>query len=349
MQYLKGRGTQLNPHNRYQTRQSEVNDEFLNYPSPDTNVSHELCKSIITRNDSPDQPFSQSINQYRGCEHGCIYCFARPSHAYLDLSPGIDFETQLIVKTNAIEQLDREWRKSNYQCKTIALGTNTDPYQPIERQYKITRQILETALRFKHPISIVTKGQLILRDIDLLAELASLKLCHVGISLTTLDNHLKTILEPRAASSNARLNVIKQLSNANIPTSVLCAPIIPAINDKELETLLSSAQQASAKWATWMLVRLPLEVETLFEDWLKQHFPQRTAHVMSLIKQSRNGKASDARFHHRQVGSGIFAELIQQRFEIACKKLGLNQTASPKLSTYLFSPPPLSGSQMDLW
>jgi DNA repair photolyase len=349
MTHWKGRGTAINPDNRYQSRRSDIDEEFAPERAPDTQVREETARSIIARNNSPDIPFSQSINTYRGCEHGCIYCFARPSHAYLDLSPGIDFETRLIAKTNAADQLDIELRKPSYRCETIAMGTNTDPYQPIERDYRLTRQILETALRFKHPVSIVTKSQLILRDIDLLSELAKQDLCHVGISVTTLDNAVKTALEPRTANGAARIKVIRQLSEAGVPTSVMCAPVIPVINDKEMENILSAASDAGAKWAHWMLVRLPLEVAPMFEDWLREHYPQRAEHVMSLIKQCRAGRANDPRFHHRQQGSGVYVDILQQRFEVACKKLGLNTTRPPRLRQDLFSPPPLPGTQIGLW
>jgi len=238
MPQWKGRGTAVNPASRYQAQESEIEDEFAAERAPDTEVREETARSILTRNNSPDIPFNQSINAYRGCEHGCIYCFARPTHAYLDLSPGIDFETKLIAKTNAADQLEDELRKSSYRCETIALGTNTDPYQPIERDYQLTRKILETALRFKHPVSIITKSQLILRDLDLLQELAQFNLCHVGISITTLDNSLKTALEPRTASGAARIKVVRELSNAGIPVSVLCAPIIPAINESPVKNPL---------------------------------------------------------------------------------------------------------------
>ena len=349
MTQWKGRGTASNPDNRYQPQRRDIDEEFAPERAPHTEVREETARSILTRNSSPDIPFSQSINAYRGCEHGCIYCFARPTHAYLDLSPGIDFETKLIAKTNAADQLDEELRKANYRCESIALGTNTDPYQPIERDYQLTRKILEIALRFNNPVSIITKSQLILRDLDLLSELAQRGLCHVGISVTTLDNAIKTALEPRTANGTARIRVIHELSNAKIPVSVLCAPMIPAINDKELEAILGAAAEAGAQWASWMLVRLPLEVAPLFEDWLQTHYPQRAEHVISLIKQSRGGKANDPRFHHRQQGSGVYADLLQKRFDIACRKFALNKIAWPRLRTDLFSVPPQPGEQMGLW
>jgi DNA repair photolyase len=349
MNQWKGRGTASNPDNRYQPQRSDIDDEFMPERAPHTEVRNEIARSIITRNTSPDLPFNQSINAYRGCEHGCIYCFARTTHAYLDLSPGIDFETKLIAKTNAADQLEIELRKTNYRCQAIAMGTNTDPYQPIERDQQLTRQLLEVLTTFQHPCSIITKSQLILRDIDLLAAMAKKNLCHVGISLTTLDDGLKTKLEPRTASGRARVKVIRQLSEAGIPVSVLAAPIIPIINDAELEDLLSAAAEAGAQWASWMMVRLPLEVAPLFEEWLATHFPLRAKHVMNIIQQTRGGKANDPRFHHRQSGSGVFADLLAQRFALACRKLDLNTIPWPELDTTQFCVPPEAGEQMGFW
>jgi DNA repair photolyase len=345
----RGRGTASNPHNRFAPTRSVVEDDgwFQDEtpPSRATEVRRETAKSVITRNNSPDVGFDRSVNPYRGCEHGCIYCFARPSHAYWDLSPGIDFETRLIAKTNLASRLEEELQKPGYVPQPIALGVNTDAYQPIEREQRLTRQALEILLRYKHPVHIITKGSLILRDLDLLSELASQRLVSVAISLTTLDDELKRIMEPRAASPAARLRVMRTLHEAGVPVNVMCAPIIPMINDMELEQLLEAARDAGARSAGYVLLRLPLEIAELFEEWLQAHFPERAAHVMSLIRQSRGGKNYHSQFGSRMRGEGQFAELLAQRFRLARRRFGLDQRDYAGLDCSLFAPP---GAQLTL-
>jgi DNA repair photolyase len=345
----KGRGTAHNPHNRFAARVSVAEDDGWHHevpPTQGTEVRIETAKTIISHNTSPDLPFDRSINPYRGCEHGCIYCYARPSHAYWDLSPGLDFETKLIAKTNAAEVLEQQLSKPGYVCAPINLGANTDPYQPIEREQRLTRRLLEVLLRYRHPVTIVTKGALVLRDLDLLAELASQRLVRVMVSLTTLDDQLKRTLEPRAAAPNARLRAIRVLREAGVPVGVLCAPMIPMINDRELEHLLQAAQGAGAQSAAYMLLRLPLEVAPLFEQWLHDHFPQRAAHVLSLIRQSRGGELYDSRFGVRMRGEGVFAELLEQRFRKAARQLGFAGREALALDCTAFCPP---GGQMALF
>ncbi|TWI57487.1 DNA repair photolyase [Pseudomonas duriflava] len=346
----RGRGTTSNPANRYAPTHSEAYDDGWQQDVPltqATEVRLETARTVISRNTSPDIPFEQSLNPYRGCEHGCIYCYARPTHAYWDLSPGLDFETRLIAKTNLADALEQELSRPGYVCKPIAIGGNTDPYQPIEREHRLTRQALEVLLRYRHPATLVTKGSLILRDLDLLTELASHGLIKIGISLTTLDDDLKRILDPRAAAPLARLRVIRALSEAGVPVGVMCAPIIPMINDHELERLLEAARDAGARSAGYVLVRLPREVAPLFEEWLHTHFPQRAAHVMSLIRQSRGGEAYDSRFGIRMRGKGLFADLLEQRFKVALRRLGLNRREERvSLDCTQFQPP---GRQMPLF
>ncbi|TLP53697.1 MULTISPECIES: PA0069 family radical SAM protein [Pseudomonas] len=345
----KGRGTAHNPHNRFAARVSVVEDDGWHHEVPSTQgteVRIETAKTIISHNTSPDLPFDRSINPYRGCEHGCIYCYARPSHAYWDLSPGLDFETKLIAKTNAAEVLEQQLSKPGYACAPINLGANTDPYQPIEREQRLTRRLLEVLLRYRHPVTIVTKGALVLRDLDLLAELASQRLVRVMVSLTTLDDQLKRTLEPRAAAPNARLRAIRVLREAGVPVGVLCAPMIPMINDRELEHLLQAAHGAGAQSAAYMLLRLPLEVAPLFEQWLHDHYPQRAAHVLSLIRQSRGGELYDSRFGVRMRGEGVFAELLEQRFRKTARQLGFAGREALALDCTAFCPP---GGQMALF
>jgi DNA repair photolyase len=344
----RGRGTATNPHNRFAPQRSVAFDDGWYQEAPltqGTEVRLETAKSIITRNSSPDLPFDRSINPYRGCEHGCIYCYARPSHAYWDLSPGLDFETKLIAKTNAASMLEQQLSKPGYKCAPINLGSNTDPYQPIEREHRLTRQTLEVLLRYRHPVTIVTKGSLILRDLDLLVELAEQRLVAVMISLTTLDDELKRILEPRAAAPKARLRAIRVMREAGIPVGVLCSPMIPMINDSELESLLAEAHAAGAQSAAYMMLRLPLEVAPLFEEWLNAHYPQRAAHVLSLIRQCRGGELYDSRFGARMRGEGPFAALLAQRFAKASKRLGLDRREGYNLDCTAFCPP---GGQMSL-
>ncbi|VXB48746.1 Radical SAM domain protein [Pseudomonas sp. 8BK] len=344
----RGRGTASNPHNRFASQRIIATDDgWLQEvpPSRATEVRSETAKSIITRNQSPDLPFDRSLNPYRGCEHGCIYCYARPSHAYWDLSPGLDFETKLIAKTNAVALLEQQLSKPGYVCAPINLGSNTDPYQPIERQHLLTRNSLKVLLDYRHPVTIVTKGALILRDLDLLTELAQQRLVGVMISLTTLDDELKRIMEPRAAAPAARLRAIRVLRDKRIPVGVLCSPMIPMINDMELEHLLTAAKEAGAQSANYMLLRLPREVAPLFEEWLQAHYPQRAEHVLSLIRQSRGGALYDSRFGQRFRGEGAFAELLAQRFSLASKRLGLNRREAFNLDCTRFCPP---GGQLAL-
>ena len=344
----RGRGTATNLHNRFAPTVSVAEDDGWYQevpPTQGTEVRIETAKTIITRNNSPDLPFDRSINPYRGCEHGCIYCYARPSHAYWDMSPGLDFETKLIAKSNAADVLEQQLSKPGYVCAPINLGSNTDPYQPIEREYTITRQTLEVLLRYRHPVTIITKGSLILRDLDLLTELARQRLVAVMISLTSLDDELKRILEPRAAAPKARLRAIRVMREAGIPVGVLCSPMIPMINDSELESLLTEAHAAGAQSAAYMMLRLPLEVAPLFEEWLAAHYPQRAAHVMSLVRQVRGGEVYDSRFGVRMRGEGPFADLLAQRFSKAIKRLGLNRREGFNLDCTAFCPP---GRQMAL-
>jgi DNA repair photolyase len=302
---------------------------------------------VISRNDSPDIPFTQSINPYRGCEHGCVYCYARPSHAYVELSPGIDFETRLFYKADAARLLRAELARPAYRPQPIMLGANTDPYQPVEKRLRVTRDILEVLWQARHPVTIVTKGALVLRDLDLLQDLARLNLVRVTVSLTTLDPELKRTLEPRAASPQARLRVIGALARAGVPVGVLTAPLIPAVNDAELESLLEAAAAAGATRAGYVLLRLPHEVKDLFRAWLEQHLPLRAAHVMSLVQQARGGRDNDPRFGHRMRGAGPWAAMLRARFELARKRLGLDGAREPDLNLSLFCRPQGSG-QMHL-
>jgi DNA repair photolyase len=348
---LKGRGATLNPAGRFAShRQQAVDDGWYQEATPDsiaTEVRPEAARTVISRNDSPDIPFTQSINPYRGCEHGCVYCYARPSHAYVDLSPGIDFETRLFYKADAARLLRAELARPAYRPQPIMLGANTDPYQPVEKRLRVTRDILEALWQARHPVTIVTKGALALRDLDLLQDLARLNLVRVTVSLTTLDLELKRTLEPRAASPQARLRVIGALARAGVPVGVLTAPLIPAVNDAELESLLEAAAAAGATRAGYVLLRLPHEVKDLFRAWLEQHLPLRAAHVMSLVQQARGGRDNDPRFGHRMRGAGPWAAMLRARFELARKRLGLDGAREPDLNLSLFCRPQGSG-QMHL-
>lgn len=338
----KGRGALSNLGSRYQPTRVEW-DDGITGPSPVTECRPVDARSIISRNSSPDIPFSQSINPYQGCEHGCIYCYARPSHAYLDLSPGVDFETRLTYKRNAAALLERELARTGYSCSTITLGANTDPYQPVEKEYRITRQILEVLRRQRHPVAIITKGALVTRDIDILADMAADGLCSVAISITTLDSDLKRTLEPRAASGGARLAAMAALAAAGVPVTLLFAPVIPALNDCEMETILARSQQAGATGAAYILLRLPLEIRELFLEWLHQHYPLRAKHVISVLRQCRGGADNDARFGHRMRGTGTFADLLAQRFRVACKRLDLapgEGTSGGRTDLFIPPPPP---------
>lgn len=351
-QRRRGRGAATNGSGRFETEQRETIDDgwdsLAELPALKTDVAIEKARTIITRNDSPDISFDRSINPYRGCEHGCVYCFARPTHAYMGLSPGLDFETRLFMKPDAAALLERELAHANYKPQTIAMGTNTDPYQPIERTHKITRQILEVLSRTNHPVGIVTKSALVTRDIDILAPMAEKGLAKVMISLTTLDPKLARAMEPRAATPPRRLETMRQLSRAGIPVGVLTAPLIPAINDFEVEKLLDAAQAAGATEAGYVLLRLPLELADLFREWLLEHYPDKMRHVMSLVRQTRNGKDYESEWGVRQSGSGPYAWMMGRRFELAAQRLGFSKRRM-KLRTDLFTPPGGRGRQMELF
>jgi DNA repair photolyase len=352
---IKGRGALSNLEGRFARRTLEPDpdgpgpDEREAHiaPAPSTELHIDRARSIIARNDSPDIGFSQSINPYRGCEHGCVYCYARPSHSYLDLSPGRDFETQIFYKPNAVELLRAELAKPEYVVSPIAFGTNTDPYQPVERNLLLMRGILELLLELRHPLTIVTKGGLILRDVDLLAELAGHGLAAVHVSLTTLDDELKRRMEPRTAGPKQRLRMVRELAGRGIPTGVLLAPIIPGLNDHELEQMLERAADAGARSAGYVLLRLPHEVKALFEEWLREHYPDRAEHVLSLVRQMHGGALYDSTFHGRQRGSGPFADLLRARFERARRHHALD--AETNLCTDLFRKPTAPSGQLDLW
>ncbi len=348
----RGRGALSNASGRYEPKARVGFDDgwqsLEDLPPFATSVTVDATRKIITRNDSPDIGFDRSINPYRGCEHGCVYCFARPTHAYLGLSPGLDFETKLFVKPEAPELLERELSAPNYQPRTIAIGTNTDPYQPIDRRYQIMRRILEVLERAGHPVGIVTKSALVLRDIDILSRMAERNLAKVALSVTTLDAKLARTMEPRAATPSRRLETLRQLSAAGIPTAVLVAPIIPAINDSEIERILDAAAAAGVQGAGYVILRLPLEVRDLFREWLMANFPDLYRHVFKLIREMRGGKDYDSTWGLRQTGSGPYAWMIGRRFEIACEKLGLNARET-NLTTEHFRPPRPSAVQLDLF
>lgn len=306
-------------------------------PRPETRVTEERARSIISRNRSPDIPFSQSVNPYRGCEHGCVYCFARPSHAYLDLSPGLDFETRLYAKTNAAERLRAELAKPGYRCSPISLGINTDAYQPIERRWQVTRQLLEVFAECRHPVGLITKSALILRDLDLLAPMAREGLVHVYVSITSLDNKLSSKLEPRAAAPHTRLKTVQALREAGVPVGTMVAPVIPTITDAELERILEAACEHGARAAGYVLLRLPHELKQVWREWLSLHYPDRAAHAMSLVQQMRGGKDYDSAFGTRMRGEGPFADLIAMRFAKAYKRLGFGRL--PPLDASKFRPP----------
>ncbi len=312
-----------------------------------TTVQVEPARTIITRNDSPDISFDQSINAYRGCEHGCTYCYARPSHCYLGHSAGLDFETKLYAKTNAAELLEKELQKKSYVPKTIALGTNTDPYQPIERDHRITRQILEVLDRTNHPVAIVTKSALIVRDIDILARMAERGLAKVALSVTTLDRGLARSMEPRATTPAKRLEALRALSEAGIPTGVMVAPVIPALNDPEIESILDAAKDAGVSEAGYVLLRLPLELKDLFREWLEAEFPDRANRVLHLLQSMHGGKDYVAEFGQRQKGTGPYAQQIALRFRLALKRTGLNERRT-RPRTDLFKPPVPDGGQLAL-
>lgn len=338
---MKGRGAISNPAGRFEQTPSEaVTDGWesadeLPAPDPRTTFLPDQTRNIIATNSSPDIPFSQSLNPYKGCEHGCIYCYARPTHAYLDLSPGLDFETKIFYKTEPAARLKEALDAPRYRCQTLAIGTNTDPYQPGEKHYQVARQLLETLLDYRHPVTIVTKGALILRDLDLLRELAGHGLVSVAISVTTLDNDLKTKLEPRTASPAARLRVVRELAGAQVPVGIMVAPVIPIINDHEIETIIARAADAGAHFAGYVMLRLPFEVKDLFTEWLTEHYPLKAEHVLNRVRDLHGGKEYKSGWGVRMRGQGVYADLVAKRFAIAVRKHGLDKPRPP-LRTDLF-------------
>jgi len=348
----RGRGALSNGSGRFETYSKSLFDDgwrsLEDLPAFKTTVTDEKAKKIITRNQSPDISFDRSINPYRGCEHGCSYCFARPTHAYMGLSPGIDFESKLFAKSNAAELLEQELANPKYIPQTIAIGTNTDPYQPIERRFRIMRAVLEVLARFNHPVGIVTKSALVVRDLDILAPMAEKGLVKVALSVTTLDAKLSRAMEPRASTPEKRLSALHMLSAAGVPTAVMFSPIIPALNDAELESVLKAAAQAGVKEAGYILLRLPLEVRDLFREWLMAEQPDRAAHVLSLLRSMRDGKDYDATWGRRMRGTGPYAWSIGRRFEIAAKRLGLNEEKT-KLTSQAFTRAHITGTQLDLF
>jgi len=349
----KGRGAASKPDARYlKDTRAEFDDGWYreaDMPALQTTVTVEHSKTIITRNKSPDIPFEQSVNAYRGCEHGCVYCYARPTHAYMDLSPGLDFESRLFVKPEAAELLRRELAKPAYECKPIALGTNTDPYQPIERDWQVTRAIIQLLHDCNHPLTLVTKSRLVERDIDLLAAMAERRQAQVFLSITTLDHELARKLEPRATAPARRIECLRRLSAAGISTGIMFAPVIPAINESELERVLETAAEAGVSHAGYVMIRLPHEVRDLFREWLDNHYPNRAAHVMNLINDIRSGRDNDPAFGSRMRGQGVFADLVRRRFRKTCKQLGINRS-NYQLDTSRFKPPRTKDSpQMSLF
>jgi len=348
----RGRGAETNRSGRYEPVARELLDDgwasLAELPPLKTTVTEERARKIITTNQSPDISFDRSINPYRGCEHGCAYCFARPTHAYMGLSPGLDFETRLFAKPNAAELLLKELSKPGYEAKTMAIGTNTDPYQPIEKRYRIMREILEVLEATSHPVGIVTKSALVLRDMDILSRMAERNLVKVALSVTTLDRRLARAMEPRAATPERRLSTLRLLSEAGVPTTVMVAPIIPALNESEIERILDAAHAAGAREAGYVLLRLPLEVKDIFVEFLTREYPDRAKHVISVLKTMRGGKAYDARWGERMTGNGPHAWQIGRRFEIAARRLGFNAERR-RLATHLFTPPKPETAQLSLF
>ena len=353
----KGRGAASNETGRFESERrvafddgwDDFAEDEAEAPRLATRLAVDATRTIIARNDSPDIGFDRSINPYRGCEHGCIYCYARPSHAYLGLSPGLDFETRIFYKPQAAALLKAELSRKGYSCRPIALGSNTDPYQPAEKRLGITRAILEVLRDFRHPVTIVTKGALIQRDLDILAEMARDNLAIVTVSVTTLDRDLARRMEPRAATPERRIETIAALAAAGVPTGVLAAPMIPALNDREMEEILARAHTAGARVAGYTLLRLPLELKALFKEWLEEHAPQRAAHVLSLVAQCHGGKLYDSAWSTRMRGGGPYAEMLAARFDRACRRLGFAARASHALDTGRFRPPPQRGDQLALF
>ncbi len=349
---ISGRGARSNDSSRYDREKRSVFDDGWDIPEDvprlRTEIIQDATRRIITRNTSPDISFNQSINPYRGCEHGCIYCFARPTHAYLGLSPGLDFESKLFVKPDAARLLANELRHPSYLPQVIAMGTNTDPYQPVERELKVMRSILGVLWEFRHPVSIVTKSALIVRDLDILGPMAGEGLTKVFLSITTLDRRLARIMEPRAATPDKRLHALGELAKAGVPCGVMTAPMIPALNDAEMEDILAAAASAGATEAGYTLLRLPLEIKDLFREWLESELPDRAKHVMTLIRSMRGGKDYDAEWGKRMTGTGPYAELMSQRFKLAVGRFGLNKQRA-QLDCTRFRPPPRAGDQLGLF
>ena len=354
---LRGRGALSNQTGRYEKQTRFLVDDGWDDgwrsddatpPTLRTEVIHDATRSIIARNKSPDLSFDQSINPYRGCEHGCIYCFARPTHAYLGMSPGVDFESRLFAKPNAAALLAKELSAPGYVPKTIAMGTNTDPYQPLEKKMRITRSILEVLRDFRHPVAIVTKSPLILRDLDILSDMARMGLAKAALSVTTLDRKLARMMEPRAGTPTRRLQAIQGLSDAGIPAGVMFAPAIPALNDHEMEAVLNAAAGYGARSAGYVLLRLPFEIKDLFREWLDVNVPDRAKHVMALVRQMRGGKDYDSNWNTRMTGTGAYAQVMARRFHMAVKRLGLNQPSAP-LAVHKFKRPPRLGDQLALF
>ena len=348
----RGRGAQSNASGRYEPLARIAFDDgwrsLDELPPFKTTVQTEAARKIITRNDSPDIGFDRSINPYRGCEHGCVYCFARPTHAHLGLSPGLDFESRLFVKPEAAELLEKELSASGYEPRVIAIGTNTDPYQPIERRYKVMRRILEVLDRAGHPVGIVTKSALVLRDLDILARMAERRLAKVALSVTTLDGELARKMEPRAATPMRRLETLRRLAQVGVPTTAMVAPVIPALNDSEIERILDAVAAAGVKEAGYVLLRLPLEVRDLFREWLIENYPDRYRHVFKLIRDTRGGKDYDSAWGKRMKGSGPYAWMIGRRFEVACEKLRLNARKFTLTTEHFRHPNPVS-AQLSLF
>ncbi|WP_170557117.1 PA0069 family radical SAM protein [Ruegeria atlantica] len=349
---IKARGVASNEAGRFERFATEPCDDGWEMdeelPTLRTEVREEISRSIITYNRSPDLPFDRSINPYRGCEHGCVYCFARPTHAYLGLSPGLDFETRLIARPNAAEVLRKELSSARYKVATVSMGTNTDPYQPIEKGHRITRECLQVLQQFQHPVAIVTKGTMIERDLDILAPMAQLGLVRVGLSLTTLDPGLSRRMEPRAPSPLRRLATIRRLTDAGVPVRVMTSPLIPGLTDHELESLLEAGHDAGADSASWIMLRLPREVSELWQSWLQQHEPARAEKVMSKLREMHGGRDYDPRWGHRMRGEGEYAGIVAKRFALAVKRLGLATKTAP-LRCDLFSRPAQAGDQLTLF
>ena len=347
---MKGRGAVSSPDGRFAKRSVLLDDEEAHAQAgiaPQTTLRAMPVRNIISRNESPDVPFSRSINPYQGCEHGCVYCYARPSHSYLDLSPGLDFETRIFFKPDAATKLREAWEKPGYECQSITIGANTDPYQPAEKVKRVTRELLELFALHRHPVSLITKGTLIERDLDLLSDLAADGLCSVAVSLPTMNPALKRVMEPRVPSAAARLKTVERLVNAGIPASVLLAPVIPAINDNEIESILQAAAGAGAGQAAYIFLRLPFEVAGIFQDWLRTHYADRADRVMSLVRQASGGRDYDNRFGVRQTGRGPYADLLAQRFAKSCKRLGLRQGEyQQRLDCSKFVPPGQQQAEM---